>query len=87
MSNVDVKKIYKSHLKFKYEPPKDDWLKYLAEGENTYKEELKNMVYVKCISNYQDIELKLAIKTEDDPYLVTKERAKYLIEKGLVEEV
>ena len=84
MSNVNVKKIYESNLKFKYEPPKDSWDKYLVKSESTYKEEIKNMVEVKCIRNYQDILLNHAIKTEDEPYMVSKDRAAYLVKRGLV---
>ena len=36
MSNIDVKKIYNTPLKFSYEPPKDTWGEELVKGKPTY---------------------------------------------------
>lgn len=44
------------------------------------------MVKVKCIVDYNDLELNKLVTTKDDPYIVTNERADYLAnERGLVE--
>ena len=41
MSNVDVKKVYETELKFKYEPPKDTWGEELVKGKKEYKHSKK----------------------------------------------
>lgn len=42
------------------------------------------MVKVKCIVDYNDLELGRLVTTKDAPFLVTKDRAKVLADKGLV---
>jgi glycosyltransferase involved in cell wall biosynthesis len=86
LNNVDVKKIYESNLKnkFKYKVPSDNWKKLLVEGENTYKEDLKKIVKVKCKKDYYDLQFNKMMTTKDDPYEVNKIRAEYLEELDLV---
>jgi glycosyltransferase involved in cell wall biosynthesis len=85
LSNVDCKKIYESNLKFKYEPPKDNWSELLVKGESQYKKDLKTMVKVKPIIKYHDIELNKILTTDTKPFTVNKVRADDLVSKGLVE--
>lgn len=83
MSNIDLDKIYKSRLKFKYEPPKDIYGD-LLEGKSVYSYEEVKTRLVQCIKTYSDYAT-LEIKTElDKPYVLDKERAEYLQEKGYV---
>lgn len=84
LSNVNIKKIYESHLKFEYEPKKDIYNKYLVKGESEYKKDLKKMVEVKCIKKYFDIDLCKEIKP-NNIYKVSKARAEDLIEAKVVE--
>ena len=43
------------------------------------------MVKVKCITNYNDLQLNKLVTTNDEPFEVTDERAKELEEKKLVQ--
>lgn len=45
------------------------------------------MVKVQCILNYSDLQLNKLVTTKDDPFIVTKERADVLVDKGLVKVV
>lgn len=45
------------------------------------------MVKVQCILNYNDLQLNKLVTTKDDPFIVTKERADVLVDKGLVKVV
>lgn len=83
LSNINIQDIYKSVLKFEYEPKKDIWNKYLAKGNSEYKKDLKTLVKVKCIKDYTDLELNKFIKTTDEPYIVSKVRAEELIENNV----
>lgn len=85
LSNINIKAIYENSLKFKYEPNKDIWYKYLAEGESEYQKELKTKCKVQCIENFYDIENNNKLRTkEDDPFIVNKVRAEELEQLGLV---
>lgn len=85
MNNIDIQKIYKSSLKFKYEPKKDAWNKYLAKGESSYKKDFTTTVKVQARKDYWDLQFNRLITKQDDPYEVNKIRAEYLIDLGLVE--
>lgn len=85
-SNVsDVVKRMKKPLKFKFEPVKDDYDKLIVKGKNTYQEDLKTMVKVRCIQRYVDIETGELHKPEDDPYEINKIRADELLGYGDIE--
>lgn len=45
------------------------------------------MVKVQCILDYNDLQLNKLVTTKDDPFIVTKERADVLVDKGLVKVV
>lgn len=85
MSNVDAKKIYEKRPTFKYEPPKDNWGEVLADGESTYLKAFDEKVEVEAIIDpkFFDIELK-EWKKLGEKYIVNRNRADDLIEKGLV---
>lgn len=76
MDNLDevVEKIFNSKWNINYTPPIDTWDKLLAEGESTYKEEIKNMVNVKCIVEFKDNEIN-GYRNVGEEFYVTKERA------------
>ena len=84
MNNIDIQKIYKSSLKFKYEPKKDIWDKLLAKGESTYKKDFTTMVKVQATQDYYDLEYNKNISKTDKPYTTNKIRAEYLVDLGLV---
>lgn len=80
MTNVDLD-LLKNKTSFKYEPPKDEWNKYL----DTKKEyNPKELVEVKVLKRYTDIELNKSFN-RGEIATMTKERASYLESKELVE--
>lgn len=85
MNNINIKKIYESSLKFKYEPLKDNYDKLLVKSKSTYKEDFKTIVKVQAIKDYYDLEYNKNISKTDEPYITNKIRAEYLIDLGLVE--
>jgi glycosyltransferase involved in cell wall biosynthesis len=80
MKNVNIEDIKKEY-KFKYNPPKENWSKYLSMKKNYNPNEL---VEVKVIKDYTDMELNKKLK-KDDIEKMTKQRASYLEAKELVE--
>lgn len=84
-SNVDevAEKIFTEKKDFSYKPPKDNWDKLLIKEPSNYvyKEEL---VRVKAIRSYYDLELKKQVSNWTESWEVTLPRAKELIEKQLV---
>ena len=85
MSDVPIEDIYNKKFNFKYEPPKDNWDKVLAAGENTWENDRNKMVRVTCIkpTGYDDLKLKRKIKFGEE-IECTLERADYLRDLGLV---
>lgn len=85
MSNVPIEEIYKKKFNFKYEPPKDNWDKVLAPGENTWKEERNKIVEVECIrpNGYDDLILNRKVKF-GEKIKCSIERADHLRELGLI---
>lgn len=83
MKNIDVDRIYKSRLKFKYEPPESKWKDEIKE-KKTYKP--KDDVAIEITQRYYDCELKKWVdptKETGDCLIVTKERAEYLVRNGV----
>lgn len=74
MSEVPVDDIYKGLPPFEYTPHPDRWGEVLAPGENTYKEELKQLCNVKVTSIYFDIALQREMKV-GEIVTMTLERA------------
>lgn len=85
MSDVPIKEIYEKKFNFKYEPPKDEWDKFLAKGENAWQEERNKIVEVTCIrpNGYNDLVLNKKVKY-GETIMCTVERADYLRELGLI---
>lgn len=85
LHDLDVNKIYNTKLKFEYEAPKDGYGKIFAKGKSQYMEDFKKKVLVEAIINpfFFDIELK-ENKELGEQYVVNRNRAEDLIEKGLV---
>lgn len=76
LSNLDIEKIVKKLEKgmvFTYEPPKDEWDKYLVPSKSTYTFDDSNYVLVKCISRYKDLEWN-DFKVPGDIYYVSRDR-------------
>lgn len=84
-SNVDeiAEKMFETRQDFKYKPPKDSWDKLLVNkpSKYVYKEE---MMMIKPIRSYYDMELGRNVSTWDKPWGVKPERAKMLFDKGFV---
>lgn len=86
LHNLDVKKVYESNLKFEYKAPEDSYNKIFVKGESQYMEDFNRKVEVRAIINpfFFDIELK-ENKKLGEQYIVSRNRAEDLINKGLVE--
>lgn len=84
-----AKKIFTKKVKaFKYTPPADTWDELLDHKKSDYQKYLKKPVEIQCIRNYYDLELNKNITINDKPFIVTRERADYLIEeRNLCKEV
>lgn len=81
LSNVDLKAIYKGLPKFTYTPKEDNYSKLLSKGKSTYEPNKK--VKVKCIQNYNDIELCKEI-SKGCEYELPYARASYLQDEECV---
>lgn len=83
--NVDevAENMFKTYDSFKYTPPKDKWNKLLANTPSKYKYEDKN-VRIKAIRNYFDLELSRNVSNWTSSWETSVERAKELVDKGLV---
>lgn len=85
LENINCKEIYEKRPKFDYKPLEDNYKNILAKGESSYMKDFEKKVEVEAIINpfFYDIELK-----ENKPlgakYIVNKNRADDLVEKGLV---
>lgn len=85
MSDIPVKKIAKGLKKgFKYEPHEDRWTELLAHGEGKYRESLKEMVKIRILWDYFDLELNRVVKS-DEILMVKRSRAELLIGRGFAE--
>ena len=80
MTNVDLD-LLKNKKNFKYEPPKDEWNKYLSTIKTYNPNEL---VEVRVLKTYTDIELGVKLR-RNEIVKMTKARASYLESKELVE--
>ena len=81
MNNVDLDMIKRNNFNFTYQPPKENWSKYLSTNK-TYNP--KEKVDVKVLKKYFDVELG---HLDKKIYQMTRERASYLEAKGLVEQL
>lgn len=88
LHDLNVRKIYKTKLEFEYKAPKDGYDKIFAKGKSQYMEGFEKKVEVEAIINpyFYDIELK-ENKEYGERYVVSRNRAEDLIEKGLVQYV
>lgn len=84
MKGINIEEIYKSRLKFKYEPPKTRWEEIVAKGKKTYTPD--ENVAINITDRYYDCDLQRWVeptKQTGDCIVVTKERAEYLIKNGV----
>lgn len=81
MNNVDLDMIKRNDFNFTYQPPKENWSKYLSTNK-TYNPDEK--VEVRVLKKYMDVELG---HLDKKIYQMTRERASYLEAKGLVEQI
>lgn len=84
MSSVPLQKIYKGLPKFKYEPKADGWGETLAEGESTYKNDLKKTLYMRSKRKYYDLQLNRLLE-KGDVFTAKYLRAIDLAENGYAE--
>lgn len=73
MDNIDVDLIYKSRLKFKYEPPKDIYGELLT-GKSEYDYEKSDYRTLICTNSYSDSTLNKLIQ-ENEVYTLDKTQA------------
>ena len=85
MDNIDIQKIYKSVLKFNYEPMKDIYDKILINGKSKYQEDKNRIVEAECIyqKGYFDLDLNKHIDY-GEKFKTNIIRGQELEEKGLV---
>lgn len=83
--NVDkvVEKMFKPKEDFIYKPPKDGWNKLLVKKTTTYTYKDQKL-RVKPIRAYYDVELMQNVSAWTPAWEVDEERAKTLVDKGLV---
>lgn len=81
-SNFDLPSIIEKlskGMKFTYEPPKDDWDKYLVKGKSVCNQEYKKrFVLVRALVNYKDLEWD-EHKHIGDTYYVSRDRLDKLL--------
>ena len=85
-SNVEdvARQIFEKKVNsFKYDIPEDDWGNLLKKGKSTYKKTKDSKILIKCIKDYNDMELNKYVSINDKPYEVSLFRANYLIENGV----
>lgn len=82
LNNVDLDAIYKGLPKFEYKPKEDNYKKLLIKSKSDYEPNKK--VKVKCIQDYNDIELNKEIR-RDEEYIIDLSRAMYLEDENIVE--
>ena len=84
-SNIDeIVKNITNIPKFEFKQLEDRYDEILAKSKSRYKEDLKTMVEVKCIMDYDDIQLGRMIR-KGEIYKVDKVRAEYLRDNKAVE--
>ena len=85
MSDVPIEDIYNKKFNFKYEPPKDNWDKVLAAGENTWLKEKNKIIEATCcrLNGYDDLVLNKKVKY-GEKIMCSVERADHLRDLGLV---
>lgn len=92
---LEIAKRIQKPLKFKFEPIQDGYDKLLYKSKSHYKEDKNMKVKIRCIQEYQDIELSnekgskvfVTPNANDENYerIVTRERADFLVDLGVVE--
>ena len=85
MQNINYIDIYEKCLKFDFKAKEDNYRNILIKSKNTYKEDMKKIVEVKCIEKYVSKEGETIM-----PGKILKMnlvRAEGLEERGLVEYV
>lgn len=88
-SNVEevAKQMFEKETKpFEYTPPKDDWSRIINKTKSKYNYDPDEIVDTVCIREYNDGELGELIKV-DTQKKHRRERADYLISRGLVAEI
>lgn len=87
LRNVNIQEIYKTRLKFKYEPPKSTWEKEIAPG--SYHHKYDGKVAIEITKRFYDLETGVWVEPTSvttDSLICTKERAEYLIRNGVANE-
>lgn len=87
LSNIKevVKDIFEKKVKpFKYTPPEDRWEDLLVKTKSNYTKSLKDIVEVRTIRRYYDLQLKEWKEINGIPFKITRQRYEYLNFLGLV---
>ncbi len=84
MSEIPVDEIYKGVKKFKYTPRESHYEEVLAPGKSEYQYSEDNIVTIKVLENFFDIE-KQEMSIKGTTYDVTRKRGSYLEGLNLVE--
>ena len=85
LDNLDLDRIYNEIPKdFEFKPPKDNWEKYLVDGESQYQRDMKRITKVVAREPYWDIYYKKMKYPQDAPYDMNLARAKDNQDRGLV---
>lgn len=78
-----AEQIFDSYEPFEYKPPKDGWDKLLVKEKSTYTP-LFDKVKIKALKSYYDLELQRQMTNWDGAWEVSIERARRLVNQGLV---
>ena len=84
MTNVPLDAIYQGLPAFEYTAKKDRWGTIMAKGKSTYKKEQAEIVKVKPIKRYFDLQMNRLVDSKENPFEVTRERANALVNLGVV---
>lgn len=85
MDDIPIDKIVKGLPEFTYKVKKDAWNELLGENKSTYENERDLPVYIQPVKRYYDLQEGRILRKGDRPYIVTKERAMQLGQRGFIE--
>lgn len=85
MDDIPIDKIVKGLPEFTYKVKKDAWNELLGENKSTYGNERDLPVYIQPVKRYYDLQEGRIYRKGDRPYIVTKERAMQLGQRGFIE--
>ena len=84
MNNIPIQDIYNKIPKVKYNPPKDQWSKYLVKGKNTYKKEINQKYKVLFLKDVFYIPHNTQYKRNKE-YILDKKAINELLDYKVIE--